>query len=203
MLAKIHSFLEKISTWSVWCGGGALLLCAIMVTLDVTARKIFNVTLSGSDEITGYVFAASTTWAYSYCLFNRANVRIDELYNRLGPWPRAILDLVGLLLLLLYIGVLASKAIVVYQETLEFNATAQTTLATPLWIPQIFWVSGLVFFFLSLLFVTIYTTVAVIKKDLPLVARLAGVRTVEEELEQETHGTVVVTARASAEAGSK
>ena len=98
---------------------------------------------------------------------------------------------------------LASKAIVVYQETLEFNATAQTTLATPLWIPQIFWVSGLVFFFLSLLFVTIYTTVAVIKKDLPLVARLAGVRTVEEELEQETHGTVVVTARASAEAGSK
>ena len=155
-----------------------------MVAIDVVCRKYLGVTMSGSDEITGYVFAASTTWAYSYCLFNRANVRIDALYN-----------LLGLVLLLVYVSILASKAVVVYQETIEFNATAQTTLATPLWIPQIFWVSGLVFFFITLAFVTLYTTVAMIQRDLPLVARLAGVRTVEEELEQETHGTVVVTAQ--------
>ena len=41
MLAKIHGFLEKISTVAVWCGGGALLICAVMVTLDVISRKAF------------------------------------------------------------------------------------------------------------------------------------------------------------------
>lgn len=201
MFKSIHSWLTKASTFSVWCGGGALLICAVMVTLDVVSRKIFNVTMSGSDEITGYVFAASTTWAYSYCLLNRANVRIDALYNRLPPLVRGLLDLLGLTLLLVYVGLLATKAVAVFLETLEYDSTAQTTLATPLWIPQMFWVAGLVFFLITLAFVTLYTVVALIQRDLATISRIAGVRSVEEELEQETQGTGVVTA-ASGQGGA-
>ena len=75
--ASIHAALDKLSRIAVWFGGIALLISAVIVTLDVLSRKIFGVTMSGSDEISGYVFAASTTLAYSYCLINRANIRID------------------------------------------------------------------------------------------------------------------------------
>ena len=78
-LDSIHRFLKVVSNWAVWLAGLALLLCAFMVTVDVFFRKYLNMTMSGSDEISGYVFAASTTWAYSYCLLNRSNVRIDEV----------------------------------------------------------------------------------------------------------------------------
>ena len=105
-LAAIHSALKRVSLWAVWLAGLALLLSAIMVTVDVLCRKFLGVTMSGSDEISGYVFAAGTTWAYSYCLLNRSNVRIDALYNFLPVGVRAGLDVFGVTLLLIYICLL-------------------------------------------------------------------------------------------------
>ena len=61
MFDKIHGGLFGISRVATWLAGGALLLSAIMVTLDVIARKLFSITISGSDEISGYVFEAGTT----------------------------------------------------------------------------------------------------------------------------------------------
>lgn len=187
MFATIHTRLTKISRVAVWIGGGALTLSAIMVTLDVFSRKLFGFTISGSDEISGYVFAASTTWAYSYCLFTRANIRIDALYNLLDTRTKAILDMIGLLLLLYYIYLLTANAFGMFLENVEYNSSAQTTLATPLWIPQIFWLSGLCFFLLSLVFLAVYGFAALVKGDWRTIGRIAGVRSVEEELTAEIH----------------
>ena len=78
---RINAALSRIAQVAVWIGGASLLACAILVTIDVITRKLLNWTFSGSDEISGYAFAASTTWAYSYCLLHRANIRIDAVYN--------------------------------------------------------------------------------------------------------------------------
>ena len=187
MLDKVHKSLFGISRVAVWCGGAALLLSAIMVTLDVIARKLFSVTISGSDEISGYVFAAGTTWAYSYCLLTRSNIRIDVLYNHLSPKPRAYLDMLGLGLLLYYIFLLTRSAWALFIENVTDNATAQTTLATPLWIPQVFWVSGLGFFLLCLTFLAVYALISLFRKDWATIARIIGVKSVHEEISEETH----------------
>ncbi len=187
MLDAIHSKLFSISRIATWCGGAMLMLSAIMVTLDVIARKLFSITISGSDEITGYVFAASTTWAYSYCLLSRSNIRIDALYNLLNIKARAILDLLGVSLLLYYIFLLTRNAWGMFIDNVEFGSTAQTTLATPLWIPQIFWISGLGFFLLCLSFLTLYGFICVTRRDWKTINRIAGVKSVEEEIKEETH----------------
>ena len=187
MFQTIHTKLTDISRVAVWVGGAALLLSAIMVTLDVFARKLFGITISGSDEISGYVFAAGTTWAYSYCLFTRANIRIDALYNVLNLRTKALLDMLGVLLLLYYIFLLFTNAWGMFAENWEFDSTAQTTLATPLWIPQIFWISGLCFFMISLAFIAVYCLASLIKSDWQTIHDVAGVKTVEEEIDEETH----------------
>ncbi|NNF80069.1 MAG: hypothetical protein HKN05_18770 [Rhizobiales bacterium] len=74
-----------------------------------------------------------------------------------------------------------------FTENWEQNATAQTTLATPLWIPQIFWISGLGFFLLCLSFLTVYGMVSVLRRDWATINRIAGVKSVEEEIVEETH----------------
>ena len=188
MLQRIHLTLEWISRRAVWVGGAALLAAAIMVTIDVLSRKFLNVTMSGADEVSGYVFAASTTWAYSYCLLHRANIRIDALYNFMPRWLCAVLDAFAVLLLLIYNSELARRAWNAFTESWDKDSVSITTLATPQWIPQFFWASGLVFFELVLIFVFLYTLTGLLRGDLDLVKRISGVPSVAEEIEAETHG---------------
>ena len=188
MFQTIHDKLDRISLIAVWIGGGTLMLCAIMVTIDVFFRKFFSITMSGSDEITGYVFAASTTWAYSYCLLRRANVRIDAIYNLLPLVVRCFLDLIGLGLLFWFMVVLTDQATTVFTTSWEHNSVAITTLATPLWIPQLAWIAGLYLFVVTLVFVIVYSATLLARRDWAGISRVVGTLSVEEEIKEETAG---------------
>ena len=197
MLESIHSRLERISQLAVWVGGAALLAAAVMVTVDVFARKIFNVTMSGSDEYSGYIFSATTTWAYSYCLLHRSNVRIDALYNYLPRKVTAVLDVVGLLLLFYYMSIMTYYAMISFLDSWVSNSVSITTLGTPQWIPQLFWVAGLILFFITLIFVVLYSIAALLQRNWDLVARVAGVPSIAETMQEETHGIDVALASES------
>ena len=201
MLESIHSRLERISQLAVWVGGAALLAAALMVTVDVLSRKIFNITMSGSDEYSGYVFSATTTWAYSYCLLHRSNVRIDALYNYLPRKITAILDVVGLLLLFYFMSIMTYYAMVSFVDSWVNNSVSITTLGTPQWIPQLFWVAGLILFFVTLIFVVVYSIIALLQRNWDLVARIAGVPSIAETMQEETHGIdVALVSESSAKA---
>jgi len=186
--AQIHRLLGRLSIWAVWAGGGTLMLAAIMVTIDVLARKYLNVTMSGSDEITGYVFAGATTWAYAYCLLHRSNIRIDALYNLFPRGVRATLDIVGLIGLLVFMGFFTSKAVGVVEQTWINNSVSVTTLLTPLWIPQIIWLGGLLFFNVTLIFLIVYTVLSFIVEGPGAVQKLAGTMSVQDEVTEGTRG---------------
>ncbi|MBL6600964.1 MAG: TRAP transporter small permease [Alphaproteobacteria bacterium] len=192
--AAIHARLERLSQYAVWAGGAALLAAALMVTIDVLCRKFLNVTMSGSDEYSGYVFSATTTWAYSYCLLHRSNVRIDAVYNLLPRPVTAVLDVIGLSLLLYYMSYMTYFALVSFQNSWVSNSVSITTLGTPQWIPQLFWVVGLLLFFATLIFVTLYALVALLQRNWDLVAKIAGVPSIAEVMDEETHGIDVVMA---------
>lgn len=188
VLETIHGKLERISRYAVWIGGTALLLAAIMVTLDVLARKFLGVTMSGSDEISGYIFAGGTAWAFSYCAIHRSHIRIDALYNYLPRLARAILDVAGLSLLFFYVALLTKHGWAVFATSWAEDSVAISTLATPLWIPQFFWISGLFMFLITLGFLILYSGMALIKGQLAAVHGIAGTLSVQEEIEEETHG---------------
>ena len=201
MLESIHSRLERISQLAVWVGGAALLAAALMVTVDVLSRKFFNITMSGSDEYSGYVFSATTTWAYSYCLLHRSNVRIDALYNYLPRKVTASLDVVGLLLLFYFMSIMTYYAMVSFVDSWVNNSVSITTLGTPQWIPQLFWVAGLILFFVTLIFVVVYSIIALLQRNWDLVARVAGVPSIAETMQEETHGIdVALVSESSAKA---
>jgi TRAP-type C4-dicarboxylate transport system permease small subunit len=186
-LAAIHGALSRLSLWAVWVSGAALLLAAVMVTVDVVSRKLFGVTMSGSDEITGYVFAGATVWAYSFCALQRSNIRIDALYNHLPLRLRALLDVIGLALLLLYMAYLTIQGAEVLVTSYERNSVAVSVLATPLWIPQGVWVAGLIFFNITLAFLILHALVAFAVAGAPAVQAIAGTMTIREEIAGATH----------------
>lgn len=57
MLIRTQGALDRVSEIAVWVAGAALLMTAFMVGLEVIMRKLFNSSLGGADEISGYVFA--------------------------------------------------------------------------------------------------------------------------------------------------
>jgi len=197
MFPRILETLKRISHIAVWISGGALMVSAVIVTVDVLLRKFVGWTMSGSDEVTSYVFAAGTTWAYSYCLLHRSNIRIDAVYNLLPPVARNVLDLLGIFLLLFYMAVLTDRAVVTLQESIINYSVSNTTLTTPLWIPQLAWVSGLVMFMFTLVVVAIYATVSMIRRDYATVTQIAGIMSVEEEIDEEIRGTEADTGRSA------
>ncbi|KPK56097.1 MAG: hypothetical protein AMS22_02255 [Thiotrichales bacterium SG8_50] len=188
ILARLHAFLERISRVAVWIGGGALLLCAFMVSIDVVMRKLFSITMSGSDEISGYAFAAATAWAYSYALLHRSHIRIDALYGVLPIWARSILDAVGLALLLYYMAYLTNKAVDVLLTSWEHDSVSITTLSVPQWIPQLLWVGGLCWFVITLAFMLVYVLVSLVRGDVTTVQNVAGALSAEKKIDEETQG---------------
>ena len=93
MLERLLDNTRKASLWLTWLGGGLIVFSAFLVTFEVFLRKIFNISLGGADEISGYAFGVATALALSYALFERAHIRVDAL---LGLFPKSVQGVVNL-----------------------------------------------------------------------------------------------------------
>jgi len=125
--------------------GLMLVLTALFILADIILRQLGH-SLGGSDEIAGYAMAITASWGLSYALLERAHVRIDILHRRLPGGGRAFLDITAIASLALTVLVVAWQCWPVLEKSLTRGSRANTPLETPLWIPQILWFSGWVWF---------------------------------------------------------
>ena len=83
-----------------------------------------------------------------------------------------------------------------FTESYKNNSVSITTLGTPQWIPQLVWFAGLVWFFITLIFVSLYAIVSLLQRNWELVNKIAGVPSIADVIEEETQGQDVVLASA-------
>lgn len=190
MLDTLLVLAHRLSRFSARAGGAMILFAAFMVTFDVLSRRIFGVTMSGSDEVSGYIFAIATALAMPYALLLRANVRIDAAYNLLSRRVRYGMDLFGLILFTIFTLLVTWRVALTVQVTWENDAHAITPLHTPLIVPQSIWLAGWVLFCICLLLVLAGTLRAGWRGDLAAASRLSGVQSIEEEVAGETAGVL-------------
>jgi TRAP-type C4-dicarboxylate transport system permease small subunit len=184
LLARLLHRAEALSRMAVWVGGALTLGAVFLISYDILVRKFFNVTIGGADEISSYVFAISTSWALAFVVLQRANVRVDVLYERLPVRLSAFLDWLSLVALAVFLVFLTFHAYSVAETSFVRNAAANTPLATPLWIPQGLWVAGLVWMCVVLALMLIRASVAMVTGDLATVKALCGVISAREEAEE-------------------
>lgn len=185
MLNRLLSWATSLSRIAIWVAGGLTLVSALYITADVITRKYMGFALGGSDELSGYAFAISISWALSFATLQRANIRIDALYQLLPPRLCAVLDWVALVALAVFIAYLTRYAGDVALVSWTRNATANTVMATPLWIPQFLWVAGLIWLCVVLALMLIRSSVALITGDIDTVRALCGIRSTQEEASEE------------------
>jgi TRAP-type mannitol/chloroaromatic compound transport system permease small subunit len=176
---------ERVSLRAVWLGGALLLASAILVSVDVTIRKLFKMSVGGADELSGYAFAIGIAWAFPFALLRRANVRIDALYQHLPARLCATLDIVALVALTVFVTALTRYAWEVLAQSWSLAALSNSDLKMPLWIPQGLWFTGLALFFLTTAMLTLRAALALLSGDLATVRALAGARSIQEEAADE------------------
>ena len=186
-LKAIRTGLERVSRFAAMVGGLGILFIAIMVTIDVFMRKFAGTTLGGATEMAGFIFAVATALAYPFVLLDRANIRIDVIYSLLTPKVRAFLDLAAMLILLYFVSRLTLSVYGLFEKSWTAGSKSVGVINIPLWIPQFFWVLGFALFTLTALFLTIYAFVGLLRRDWTGVNEAAGVPSIEETIEEETH----------------
>ncbi|MGE3992586.1 TRAP transporter small permease subunit [Pseudorhodoplanes sp.] len=173
---------RNVFRWAAWLGGGLMLCCAFVVSFDVICRKLFGYTLAGSDELSSYAFAISTSWALAYALLERYQIRIDAIYIFLSDGAKAILDVLSLIAFSVFISFLTYRSAVVFATSIQFDSHANTPLQTPLSVPQGLWLIGLFCFAIAIVLLLIKALVALTKGDFRTVRSVCGIRTQEEEV---------------------
>jgi len=184
----LNHLLERANGFSrvaIWVAGALTLISALYITADVLMRKITGFALGGSDELSGYAFAISISWALSFATLQRANIRIDALYQHLPTRLCAALDWLALVALAVFIAYLTLYAYDVTMTSWVKNSRSNSTLGTPLWIPQIIWLAGFIWFCIVLALMLIRATLALLTGDMASIRSLTGMRSIEEEAEDE------------------
>lgn len=176
---------ETLSRVAVWAGGALTIASVLLISLDVLARKFFGFNTGGADELSSYAFAISTSWALAFATLQRANVRVDVLYQKLPLRVSALLDWISLVALGVFMTFLTWYAMDVVSASWTQQSAANTTLATPLWIPQGLWLVGLVWMCVVLALMLVRASTALVTGDIQTVHAICGVRSSQEEADEE------------------
>ena len=179
------SMKERIANLLGIVFGTVFLTLAVVVTVETLARKLFNVSIQGADELGGYALAVGSTISFSLALMGRNHIRVDVFHEMFPRRVQAFLNWLSIVLLALlgvFIAVLAWKVI---GDTLQYRSTAPTPWATPLIWPQSVWYAGLVTFALVAVGYALRATKLLLAGDLATLNRDFHPKSTKEELKDE------------------
>ncbi len=145
MAERILEGLRRLNRRIAILTGAGLLACAAFVLLDILLRQA-GASFGGTDEISGYAMAISAAWGMGYALIELGHVRIDFLRVRTGQFARTLFDLLAMLAMSGTVTLIALKCWPVLEKSLANLSRANTPLETPLWIVQLPWMAGWVWF---------------------------------------------------------
>lgn len=138
--------LKKSSEYFIYICGILLLSSVLLISIEVVLRKFFLISFGGADELAGYTLGICISWSLAYVLFEKMHIRIDIIYNKVNKRLQKLFDVIAMTFTLAFIGLLVYFSSTVVYTSIIKNSTANTPLGTPLWIPQILWISGYAFF---------------------------------------------------------
>ena len=99
-LTRLQRAFDRFSDWLGGFSAVLLLLLVANVFYDVVMRYLFNDVSIGMQEMEWHLFSTIFLLGVAYTLRIDGHVRVDILYERQSPRRRALIDIVGTLVLL-------------------------------------------------------------------------------------------------------
>ena len=74
--------MNPVQRFLAWVFGAIFLALSVVVSVETLARKLFNYSIQGADELGGYALAAGSVIAFSLALVGRNHIRVDVFHER-------------------------------------------------------------------------------------------------------------------------
>ena len=149
-MSRILTKIEKISLYLGYVSGGFVFLMMAIIIIDVVKRHIFNSPTIWADEVSCYLLVGIAFLGSSYTLLKDGHIRVEavvrKLNSRLRWYVEIIIDFFSLAFLIFFSWQACKFAFHSYST----DWISSTLLRTPLYIPQIFFAVGLLWFALQL-----------------------------------------------------
>jgi TRAP-type C4-dicarboxylate transport system permease small subunit len=165
--------------------GVIFLALSFVVAIEAVARKLFDFSLQGADELGGYALAIGSTIGFALAVGGRNHVRVDVFHARLSPASQAVLNWLSSVSLGAVAVFLAAICLRVVLDTFAYGSTAQTPWATPLIWPQSLWYLGLLLFALFAVLAAVRATRMLVSGRLDLLNEEFHPKSTKEELKDE------------------
>jgi TRAP-type C4-dicarboxylate transport system permease small subunit len=129
---------------------GFAVLCMVgLVTADVVSRRFLGFSLLIADEVTGYLLIAVTFLGAAYTLSAGGFVRMELVYRRLRGKGRWVVDISIHLVSLGYLAIIAYWLGVYVVSSYRSGVTSISIAQTPLYIPRLFILLGVLLLMLE------------------------------------------------------
>ena len=177
-----------MNTFSRICAivfGLMMTVLCVVIAVETVMRKLFNHSMAGVDELSGYAIAIGAPLCFAVTAVERSHIRINLLHMRMPPWLQAVLNLVSAVSLAALAIFLAVFTVRTVQETQMFGSVAQTPWMTPLIWPQAAWMVGMGIFTLATILLALQALRLAARRDMAALTRDFAPETVEDELEAE------------------
>lgn len=176
---------DSIERWLGTVFGLIFVALSFLVAVETLARKAFNFSLQGADELGGYSLAICATIAFSLALIGRTHIRVDVFHERLPARLQTALNWLSAVSLAAFAVLLAWLAWFVVQDSRSYQSVSQTPWATPLAYPQTAWLIGLIVFAAVGLAVAGRATWLLLRGRISELNHEFGPRSTKEEVDEE------------------
>jgi TRAP-type C4-dicarboxylate transport system permease small subunit len=183
-VAAINRVIDKVARLMNACAGWLFLACAAFISFDVVARKFLGFSSQSTTELSGYMLGVGIAWGLAGALEARAHVRIDVLIQRMPAGIRGYLHGLALASLAVFAGFLVYGAWHTTIESWEFGAIDNSSLKTPLIIPQGLWLIGIGAFGLMAALRVLEVALLLPGNNIAAIEQLTGPRSYIEEADE-------------------
>lgn len=119
---------------------------SFFVAAEAIARKLFNISLQGADELGGYALAIGSAAGFALAVAGRNHIRVDIVHEKFPRWLQALMNWVASVAIAALALLFVTICFRVLTESMSYGSTAQTPWATPMILPQGIWYAGMVLF---------------------------------------------------------
>lgn len=183
--------VKLVARGGLWFGGAVILACALLISTDIVLRVVFNQAIDGTDELARFALAISTTWALAGALLDRAHIRVDTAYAQFPGEMRLACDFAALLAFLIFFSLILVYGIEMIHQSWTVAAISDSALQLPMVLPQTIWILGIILFLLADVALLVVAGASVLRGDVRKAAALIGMKTAEEEVQEELAATPV------------
>ncbi|WOD07650.1 TRAP transporter small permease [Marinomonas sp. GJ51-6] len=165
--------------------GLTMTVLCIVIAVETLLRKVFNHSLAGVDELSGYAIAIGAPLCFAVAAIEQSHIRINLFYIRLPKTLKIILNVASAILLTVlavYLTVFTYRTV---NETNLFGSIAQTPWMTPLIWPQSIWLISMLVFAGATVFLLFRLGLLLSKRKFDQVLSEYGPDAVEDELATE------------------